>query len=166
MISPWIISQKRSSRVKSGSGYNMHIIRSIFHVFSMEEKCFPWLHLSLKSRNITVDSQFEAPESVSEDDDVMQTGFLQYSATVVDTEIGKDQFTEVVIKPLHHLSDIYVTWVLMLLLILNIHASTFSKTIQNHPFRPIECRVSSGDSELFPMHSFDTDLCLGSYSIS
>ena len=67
------------------------------------------LHLSLKSRNVTVDSQFEAPESVSEDDDVMQTGFLQYSATVVDTEIGKDQFTEVVIKPLHHLSDIYVT---------------------------------------------------------
>ena len=67
--------------------------------------------LILESRNITVDSQFEAPESVSEDDDVMQTGFLQYSATVVDTEIGKDQFTEVVIKPLHHLSNIYVTLV-------------------------------------------------------
>ena len=65
--------------------------------------------LILESRNITVDSQFEAPESVSKVDDVMQTGFLQYSATVVDTEIGKDQFTEVVIKPLHHLSNIFIT---------------------------------------------------------
>ena len=65
--------------------------------------------LILGSRNITVDTQFEAPESVSEADDVMQTGFLQYSATVVDTEIGRDQFTEVVIKPLHHLSNIYIT---------------------------------------------------------
>ena len=55
-----------------------------------------------------MDSQFKAPESVSEADYVIQTGFLQYSATVVDTKIGKDKFTEVVIKPLHHLSNVYI----------------------------------------------------------
>ena len=66
-------------------------------------------YLSYKSRDITVDSQLSVPTSLATDDDVTKTGFLQYSATVVDTKIGRDQFTEVIIKPLHKLSNIYVT---------------------------------------------------------
>ena len=56
-----------------------------------------------------VDSTLSVPTSVPSDGDVMQTGFLQYSATVVDPKIGRDQFTEVIIKPLHHLTNIFVT---------------------------------------------------------
>ena len=73
-------------------------------------KCKLWNNL-FKSRNITVNADFTAGASDASDSNLMKTGFLQYSATVVDPRIGHDQFTEVMIRPSHHLSNIYVTWV-------------------------------------------------------
>ena len=37
---------------------------------------------------------------------------------------------------------------------------TLFLTVVKMNFRPKECRIYSGDSELFPIHSFGDDLCL------
>ena len=38
---------------------------------------------------------------------------------------------------------------------------TIRKQNHNNLLRPRECKVYSGSSELFPIHSFDNELCLG-----
>ena len=42
-------------------------------------------------------------------DDVTLTGILHYEASVVDPKIGHDEYTEIVITPKHHLSNIYAS---------------------------------------------------------
>ena len=42
------------------------------------------------------------------EEDITQTGFLQYAASVSDVKIGHDRFTEVYITPEHHLSNVFV----------------------------------------------------------
>ena len=60
-------------------------------------------------RTIRVDSDLlqENPDTI--DSDIIKTGILEYEATVHDTSMGHDHFTTVVIKPKHHLSNVYVT---------------------------------------------------------
>ena len=43
------------------------------------------------------------------DDNILKTGYLKYTAMVIDSKIGRDKFTEVKIMPAHHLSNIFVT---------------------------------------------------------
>ena len=64
---------------------------------------------SLNSRQITVDDTLKVTPTVQTDDNILKTGFLKYEATVMDSKIGLDKFTEVLIKPSHHLSSIFVT---------------------------------------------------------
>ena len=60
-------------------------------------------------RTIRVDSDLlqENPDTI--DSDIIKTGILEYEAAVHDTSMGHDHFTTVVIKPKHHLSNVYVT---------------------------------------------------------
>ena len=58
-------------------------------------------------RKIDVDSELSVPNSITSDNNVMRTGQLKYTATVVDPTIGRDAFTEVVIAPDYPLVDIY-----------------------------------------------------------
>ena len=48
-----------------------------------------------------------ASTSTPSEDHVSRIGFLEYEATVKDVKIGRDDFTEVLITPTHHLSNIY-----------------------------------------------------------
>ena len=60
-------------------------------------------------RDIDVDSELTMTStSAQSEDSVTNSGILQYQATVNDVEIGRDDFTEVLIEPKHHLSNIYV----------------------------------------------------------
>ena len=60
-------------------------------------------------RDIDVNSNLTiSSTSTQSTDDVTNSGILQYQATVKDVKIGRDDFTEVLIEPKHHLSNIYV----------------------------------------------------------
>ena len=58
-------------------------------------------------RDINVNSDLAIGESSETEEDLTKSGFLQYTATVNDVKIGRDQFTEVVITPKHHLTSVY-----------------------------------------------------------
>ena len=60
-------------------------------------------------RDIDVDSELKiSSTSTQSEDNVTNSGILQYQATVKDVKIGRDDFTEVLIDPNHHLTNIYV----------------------------------------------------------
>ena len=60
-------------------------------------------------RDIHVDSELTISNtSAQSEDNVTNSGILQYQATVKDVKIGRDDFTELSIEPKHHLSNIYV----------------------------------------------------------
>ena len=60
-------------------------------------------------RDIDVDSELTMTSSSAQSEDsVTNSGILQYQATVKDVKIGHDDFTEVLIEPKHHLTNIYV----------------------------------------------------------
>ena len=60
-------------------------------------------------RDIHVDSELTISNtSAQSEDNVTNSGILQYQATVKDVKIGRDDFTEVLIEPKHHLTNIYV----------------------------------------------------------
>ena len=71
----------------------------------------PQLQFTCKyDRDININSELTiASTSTQSNEDISNTGFLQYEATVKDVKIGRDQFTEVLIKPKHHLTNIYAT---------------------------------------------------------
>ena len=45
--------------------------------------------------------------STQSEEDVSNNGILEYEATVQDVKIGRDHFTEILITPKHHLTNIY-----------------------------------------------------------
>ena len=60
-------------------------------------------------RDIAVNSELTIlSTSAQSADDVTNSGILEYQATVKDVQIGRDDFTEVLIEPKHHLSNIFV----------------------------------------------------------
>ena len=60
-------------------------------------------------RDIDVNSELTMTStSAQSENNVTNSGILQYQATVNDVKIGRDDFTEVLIEPKHHLSNIYV----------------------------------------------------------
>ena len=60
-------------------------------------------------RDIDVDSELTiSSTSTQSEDNVTNSGILQYQATVKDVKIGHDDFTEVLIEPKHHLTNIFV----------------------------------------------------------
>ena len=56
-----------------------------------------------------MDTQLTVESPVETDDDVTLAGILHYEATVIDSKIGQDEYTEVIITPKHHLTNIYVS---------------------------------------------------------
>ena len=70
----------------------------------------PQLQFTCKyPRDIDVDSQLSlSSTSTQSEGHVTNSGILQYQATVRDVKIGRDDFTEVLIQPKHHLTNIYV----------------------------------------------------------
>ena len=81
---------------------------AVFDDISLNNK--PQLQFTCKyPRDINVNSEliFESTSSQSEDH-VTNSGILQYQATVRDVKIGRDDFTEVLIEPKHHLTNIFV----------------------------------------------------------
>ena len=56
-----------------------------------------------------MNTQLTVASPVTTNDDVTINGILHYEATVIDPKIGHDEFTEVIITPKHHLSNIYAT---------------------------------------------------------
>ena len=48
-----------------------------------------------------------ASTSTPSEEGASRNGILEYEATVQDVKIGRDHFTEVLIKPKHHLTNIY-----------------------------------------------------------
>ena len=71
----------------------------------------PSIKFSCKyDRRITVDYNLDLvknPEKI--ESDIMKTGILEYSASVHDTSMGHDHFSTVIIKPKHHLSNVYIS---------------------------------------------------------
>ena len=78
-----------------------------FNDISLNNK--PQLQFSCKyDRNVFINSELTvASTSTPSEEAISKTGFLQYEATVKDVKIGRDSFTEVLITPKHHLSNIY-----------------------------------------------------------
>ena len=64
---------------------------------------------TLQSRDVNVNTQLTVASPVETNDDVTLTGILHYEATVIDPKIGHDEYTEIIITPKHHLSNIYAT---------------------------------------------------------
>ena len=56
-----------------------------------------------------MNSQLTVASPVETNDDVTVTGILHYEASVIDSKIGQDEYTEVIITPKHHLTNIYTT---------------------------------------------------------
>ena len=56
-----------------------------------------------------MNTQLTVASPVETSDDVTITGILHYEATVIDPTIGNDEYTEIIITPKHHLSNIYAT---------------------------------------------------------
>ena len=79
----------------------------VFDDISLNNK--PQLQFSCKyDRDVEINSKLTVSSTTTQaKEDVSQTGFLQYEATVTDVKIGRDSFTEVLIKPKHQLSNIY-----------------------------------------------------------
>ena len=60
-------------------------------------------------RDVDVNSELTiSSTSAQSADHVTNSGILQYQASVKDVKIGRDDFTEVLIEPIHHLTNIYV----------------------------------------------------------
>ena len=80
----------------------------VFDDISLNNK--PQLQFTCKyPRDIDVNSQLTLSSTSTQlEEDVASSGILDYTATVKDVKIGRDQFTEVLIEPKHHLSNIYV----------------------------------------------------------
>ena len=79
----------------------------VFNDISLNNK--PQLQFSCKyDRNVEINSNLTVSSTTTQaKEDVSQTGFLQYEATVKDVKIGRDSYTEVLIAPKHQLSNIY-----------------------------------------------------------
>ena len=79
----------------------------VFDDISLNNK--PQLQFSCKyNRDVYLNSELTiASTSTQSEQEVSHTGILEYEATVKDVKIGRDSFTEVLIKPKHHLSNIY-----------------------------------------------------------
>ena len=79
----------------------------VFDDISLNNK--PQLQFSCKyDRDVEINSKLTVSSTTTQaKEDVSQTGFLQYEATVKDVKIGHDSFTEVLIKPKHQLSNVY-----------------------------------------------------------
>ena len=58
-----------------------------------------------------MNTELSVASALETEDDVIRTGVLHYTATVIDPTIGRDQYTEVIITPSHHLTNIYATLV-------------------------------------------------------
>ena len=56
-----------------------------------------------------MNSQLTVASPVETNDDVTLTGILHYEASVIDSKIGQDEYTEVIITPKHHLNNVYAT---------------------------------------------------------
>ena len=56
-----------------------------------------------------MNTQLTVASPVETNDDVTITGILHYEAIVIDPTIGRDEYTEIIITPKHHLSNIYAT---------------------------------------------------------
>ena len=71
----------------------------------------PSIKFSCKyDRRIRVDYNLDLvknPEKI--ESDIIKTGILEYSASVHDTPMGQDHFTTVIIKPKHHLTNVYIS---------------------------------------------------------
>ena len=80
----------------------------VFDDISLNNK--PQLQFACKiDRNIDVNSELTMSSSSTQSNQaVTRSGILGYQATVNDVKIGHDKFTEVLIEPKHHLSNIYV----------------------------------------------------------
>ena len=96
----YYLNTTQSRRKRSNDG--------IFDDISLNNK--PQLQFSCKyDRDVHINSKLTvASTSTPAEEDVSQSGFLQYEASVKDVKIGRDSFTEVLITPKHHLSNIYV----------------------------------------------------------
>jgi len=64
---------------------------------------------TLKSRDVNLNTQLTVASPVETNDDVTITGILHYEASVIDPNIGHDEYTEIIFTPKHHLSNIYAT---------------------------------------------------------
>ena len=82
--------------------------REIFDDISLDD--VPGIQFSCKyERNIRVDSDLVHTNADTIESDIIKTGILEYSASVHDTSMGHDHFTTVIIKPKHHLTNVYVS---------------------------------------------------------
>ena len=79
----------------------------MFDDISLNNK--PQLQFTCKyDRDIYINSELTvASTSTQSEENVSQNGILEYEATVNDVQIGHDHFTEVLITPKHHLTNIY-----------------------------------------------------------
>ena len=78
----------------------------VFDDISLNNK--PQLEFSCKyKRNINVDSDLMVDEILETEEALTKSGFLQYNAKVNDVQIGHDKYTEIVITPNHHLTNVY-----------------------------------------------------------
>ena len=78
----------------------------VFDDISLNNK--PQLQFSCKyPTEVEINSKLTVGSSTPAEEDVAHSGFLQYEATVKDVKIGRDSFTEVLITPKHHLSNIF-----------------------------------------------------------
>ena len=80
----------------------------VFDDISLNNK--PQLQFTCKyPRDIDVNSDLTlSSTSTLSEDHVTNSGILEYQATIKDVKIGRDDFTEVLIEPKHHLTNIYV----------------------------------------------------------
>ena len=69
----------------------------------------PQLQFTCKyDRDVHINSKLTVASTSSQsEEDVSNNGILEYEATVKDVKIGRDHFTEVLITPKHHLTNIY-----------------------------------------------------------
>ena len=79
----------------------------VFDDISLNNK--PQLQFTCKyDRDVHINSELTvASTSTQSEEDVSHNGILEYEATVKDVKIGRDHFTEILITPKHHLTNIY-----------------------------------------------------------
>ena len=79
----------------------------VFDDISLNNK--PQLQFTCKyDRDVYINSELTvASTSTQSEENVSHNGILEYEATVNDVKIGHDHFTEVLITPKHHLTNIY-----------------------------------------------------------
>jgi len=80
----------------------------VFDDISLTNK--PQLQFTCKyDRDIHINSELNVTStSTQSEKDVLHHGILKYEAAVKDVKIGRDHFTEILITPKHHLTNIYV----------------------------------------------------------